>query len=197
MRKAAAIFGLLFLWLIVPTKCSAQSTFQVFGGYSYLFPAVSQPQTILCPGPTCTTQFVSNRASMSGWELSGIYKPARWFGLAADFSGHYGNVQGTSEVHIQTYMAGPQISLPGVVSPFAHVLIGGAHESTTTGATNSGNVFTASSTSSLAGAAGVGIDIKIFPHIAIRPIQIDYLITHFNSSTQSDPRVSAGVVVAF
>ena len=197
MRKVAAIFGLLFLWLIIPTKCSAQSNFEVFGGYSYLFPSVSQPEIVPCPFPSCPVQFVSNRASMSGLEFSGIYKPSRWLGLAADYSAHYGNVQGISEVHIQTYMAGPQISLPGAVSPFAHVLIGGAHQSTTSGTTDSGGVFTTASASSVAGAAGVGIDIKIFPHIAIRAIQFDYLLTHFNSSTQNEPRVSAGVVVAF
>ncbi|MGC1687229.1 MAG: hypothetical protein WA734_16505 [Candidatus Acidiferrales bacterium] len=197
MRKLIAILGLVFVWLIIPAKCSAQSNFEVFGGYSFLYPQVSQPEIGPCPFASCPVQFASNRATMSGLEFSGIYKPSHWFGLTADFSADYGNVQGISEVHIQTYMAGPQISLPGPVSPFAHILIGGAHQSTTSGETSSGGVFTTASASSVAGAAGVGIDIKIFPHIAIRAIQFDYLLTHFNSSTQNEPRVAAGVVIAF
>jgi hypothetical protein len=51
------------------------------------------------------------------------------------------------------------------------------------------------SVNAFATAFGVGIDIKVAPFIALRPIQIDYLITRFNSSTQNQPRVSAGLVL--
>jgi opacity protein-like surface antigen len=196
MRKAIAIFGLFFACLFISTNCSAQGQVQVFGGYSYLFPAVSEPQTILCPGPPCPTEFVSNRASLNGWEASAAYKPTHWLGLVGDFSGHYGTVQGTT-VHVHTFMAGPQISLPGAVSPFAHVLIGGANQSTGGGSAGSGNAFVAASTTSMAWAAGAGIDIKFLPHIALRAIQLDYMLTHFNSSIQNEPRASAGIVITF
>ncbi len=196
MRKVIAIFGLLFAGLLIPANCSAQGQFQVFGGYSYLFPAVSEPQTILCPGPPCPIGFVSNRASLSGWEASAAYKPTQWLGLVGDFSGHYGTVQGTT-VHLHTFMAGPQISLPGAVSPFAHVLIGGATQTTGAGSVSSGNAIIAASETSAAWAVGAGIDIKVLPHVALRAIQLDYLLTHFNSSIQNEPRASAGIVIAF
>ncbi|MFZ0881364.1 MAG: hypothetical protein WA002_17850 [Candidatus Acidiferrales bacterium] len=43
----------------------------------------------------------------------------------------------------------------------------------------------------------MGIDIKILPHVAVRAIQLDYLLTHFNSSTQRQPHASAGIVLTF
>jgi hypothetical protein len=44
---------------------------------------------------------------------------------------------------------------------------------------------------------GVGIDLKVAPFISVRPIQFDYLVTRFNSGTQNQPRISAGVVLHF
>jgi len=35
------------------------------------------------------------------------------------------------------------------------------------------------------------------PLLSLRPIEIDYLLTHFNSTTQNQPRFSAGVVLRF
>jgi len=37
----------------------------------------------------------------------------------------------------------------------------------------------------------------VAPFVSVRPIQIDYLLTRFSSATQSQPRVSAGVVFHF
>jgi hypothetical protein len=88
--------------------------------------------------------------------------------------------------HLKTYLFGPQVRFPGPISPFAHFLVGAAHESI------GGATQDAFST-----AVGVGMDIKVLPFISIRPIQFDYLLTHFNSTTQNQPRVSAGLVVHF
>jgi hypothetical protein len=96
---------------------------------------------------------------------------------------------------LKTYLFGPQLRFPGPVSPFAHFLFGGAHESINPGTTP---VFTSGPTqSAFATALGVGIDIKVLPFLSVRPIQIDYLLTHFNSTTQNQPRASAGLVLRF
>jgi hypothetical protein len=44
---------------------------------------------------------------------------------------------------------------------------------------------------------GGGLDLKVLPFISLRPIQIDYLLTHFNSKTQNQLRISAGIVLRF
>jgi hypothetical protein len=81
-----------------------------------------------------------------------------------------------------------------------HALVGGAHEAIGSGITpvtgfsasvlpTSGNAF--------ATAIGGGIDLRVAPFLSVRPIQLDYLPTHFNSTTQNQPRVSAGLVIRF
>jgi hypothetical protein len=44
---------------------------------------------------------------------------------------------------------------------------------------------------------GGGIDIKALPFVAIRVVQVDYVLTRFDGQTQNQPRVSAGVVFHF
>ena len=188
LAVAVICFGSLFA-----SVASAQDTFQVFGGYSYLRQTVAVESTILCPGPPCPVTTANYHPNLNGWELSGTYNAYKWFGLTADFSGHYGTVQGSSD-HVQTYLFGPQVHLPGPVSPFAHVLIGGAHETIGANETTpvipvSGNAFDV--------AVGAGIDIQVASFVSLRPIQLDYLVTRFGSSTQNQPRASAGVVFHF
>jgi hypothetical protein len=58
-------------------------------------------------------------------------------------------------------------------------------------------MFYPNSNSGFATAIGAGIDLKLMPHIWIRPIQFDYLVTRFSSNTQKQARVSVGVVLYF
>jgi hypothetical protein len=87
-----------------------------------------------------------------------------------------------------------QIGLFGPLSPFAHVLIGRAHE-TLGGNSNLG--ISPGSASAFAAAVGAGIDIKVAPFASLRAIQLDYLVTRFGSATQNQPRASAGVALHF
>jgi hypothetical protein len=48
--------------------------------------------------------------------------------------------------------------------------------------------------------AGGGVDVKVSPHFAIRPIQAKYFLTQFSNNTttrQNNFRYSAGVVFQF
>jgi Outer membrane protein beta-barrel domain len=164
LRKLSLLAGLI---LLVSVSARAQDTFEVFGGYSYMH--------------------VNNSPSFSsnGWEISGQYKFADWLGGVADVDGHYGTLGGfNSSTH--TFLFGPQISWPARVSPFAHVLIGGAH-------TNVGGV----GDSSFSMALGAGIDSRIYPGFDWRIIQIDYLPTYFFGQTQHNARLSTGLVFRF
>jgi hypothetical protein len=181
-----ALMALSFSFLFA-SVAHAQDTVEVFGGYSYLRPSATFIETIPCPIGTTSCGVISGHPNLNGWELSGAYYPYTWLGATADFSGHYGTLQGSS-IHFQTYLFGPQIRLPGPVSPFAHVLIGAAHEAL-------GN-FSPQPTA-FAAAVGVGIDIEVMHFVSFRPIQLDYLVTRFGSATQNQPRASAGVVFRF
>jgi hypothetical protein len=193
MRRLLLAVAVICFSSLFTSVASAQDTFQVFGGYSYLRPTVAVETTILCPGPPCPVTTTNYHPNLNGWELSGTYNAHKWFGLTADFSGHYGTVQGSSD-HVQTYLFGPQVHLPGPVSPFAHVLVGGAHE--TIGANGTIPVIPGSA-NAFAAAVGAGIDIKVVSFVSFRPIQLDYLVTRFGSATQNQPRASAGVVFHF
>jgi hypothetical protein len=182
MRILVSIAAFLFAAVLFAAPARAQKI-ELFGGYSYVRAPVTFASNILCPTTGCPNS--SRHLNLNGWEASGAVKVFGPLALAADFSDTSGSTQGV-DTHLKTYLFGPQVRFPGPVSPFAHFLVGGAHESIG-GPTQ--NAF--------ATALGVGIDLKVLPFISIRPIQFDYLLTHFNSATQNQPRVSAGLVVHF
>jgi hypothetical protein len=163
VRKLSFLFGLVFFMSLSAHAQGLGDKVEVFGGYSYL-------RTENSPS------FSSN-----GWEISGQYKVADWLGAVADFDGHYYN--GTSQ---DTFLFGPQVSWPGRVSPFAHVLLGAARDS-------AGGF----SSSAFALGIGGGIDTQIAHGIYWRIIQGDYLPTHFGDFWQNNARVSTGIVFRF
>ena len=190
MRKLALLLAAASLFGFFPRQAQAQ--FQIFGGYSYARPSVTGSQFVVCPVgvlPCPPTSFTAH-PNLNGWELSGAFNH-HWIGVVADFGGNYGSIQGAS-THLETYLFGPQVRLPGPVSPFAHVLLGGAHESI-----GSNLTVVPSSSNAFAAAVGAGIDIKVAPFLSLRAIQLDYLVTRFGSSTQNQPRASAGLVLHF
>jgi hypothetical protein len=184
--------------LSLTTICEAQDKVEIYGGYSYFRATIEEQQF---SGTTITN--VSEKANLNGWEFSGQYKLLPFLGAVADFNGTYGTLRAAS-THEQTYLFGPQISLPAPVSPFAHALFGVARESQDTipvacpGALPSCSGFTSlGSGTSFASGIGGGIDIKAIRFVSIRLIQVDYLRTQLHGATQNQPRVSAGVVIHF
>src|SRR5246500_6027148 len=101
------LLGVLFVAL-QPAQAQDQDKVEVFGGYSYMR---------VRPSPD---------VNLNGWEASGQYKFTDWLGGVADFDGHYGSLRGIS-TSTYTYLFGPQVSWPARVSPFGHLLLGGAH----------------------------------------------------------------------
>ncbi len=185
--------------LAAPPRAWAQ--FELFGGYSYLHASVPVGQFgplgsgTPCP-PNCgNPPSITQHADLAnGWEFSGEYKLLPFFGGVADFSGNYGTLDGAA-TNVHTYLIGPQVSLPGRFSPFAHVLAGFAHVSQN--AIASGAFFSLGSDTSFATAFGGGLDFKALPFISLRLIQIDYLRTQWHGMTQGQPRISAGIVLHF
>ena len=194
MRIFAPICTLVFATLLFAVPSRGQSI-ELFGGYSFVRAPVTFTQSagacIITGCPATTTQQTLN---LNGWEAGGAYKVFGPLALAADFSGTSSSFNGAN-THLQTYLAGPQLRFPGPISPFAHFLVGAAHESIGTGA--GGLITTGPTQNAFATAIGGGLDLKVLPFISLRPIRFDYLLTHFNSQTQNQPRISAGIVLRF
>jgi hypothetical protein len=166
VRAIGLLLGILFVALL-PAAAQDDDKVEVFGGYTYM-------------------RFRGGTdLNLNGWEASAQYKFRDWIGGVADFDGHYGSTHGVG-TSVYSYMFGPQVSFPARVSPFAHVLLGGAHFS----AAGFGN-------SAFAMAIGGGIDTEIKEGIRWRIFQGDYLMTRFGSQTQNNARLSTGVVFRF
>lgn len=185
----------------------AQSKVEVYGGYSYLRPAFSQTETFICVQSPCPLNVVvfpplvvTTHPNLNGWNFSGAYMVVPWFSTKADFSGNYGTALGSSSARIHTFLFGPEARWPGHISPFVQVLFGGAHTSGSGGtiANNAQyNTVLSKTDSAFALALGGGIDAKVRSSVWVRLIQLDDLVAHFQSGTQNQPRVSAGVVIRF
>lgn len=174
LSRMSLLAGLVLLASLAPLTTHAQDKVEFFGGYSYMR---------LDASPSADPSISS--FNMNGWEISGQYKFRDWLGAVGDFDGHYASPAG-EHTSVETFLFGPQVSWPTRVSPFAHLLAGGAHIST---GPFSGN--------SLSAALGAGIDYRVREHIYWRVIQGDYLLTRFFGNTQNNARLSTGIVFKF
>jgi opacity protein-like surface antigen len=182
-RTLALLLSLMICSVLAMAQDAPKA--EVFGGYQY----------------THASSGVSgvNGFNLNGWNLAvnGFFN--HYFGITADLSGTYGtpSVQGVGvNTHLYTYMFGPVVRAgnDSKLSPFAHVLLGGAHIS---GSVSSGGVSVSSSDSGFAWAAGGGVDYKAMQRFAIRLGQFDFLQTHISGDSQNNFRYSGGVVVRF
>jgi hypothetical protein len=196
MRIFATIAVAVLSLLLFASPSRAQSV-ELFGGYSFVRPSVTYTQTPqgTCVITGCVTTTTRQNLNFNGFEVGGAFKVLGPLALAADYGDTSGSFQGAN-THLRTFLVGPQLRLPGPISPFAHFLVGAAHESTTS---FTAGPFTAASPTQtgFATTLGGGLDVKVLPLLSVRPIQIDYLLTHFNSATQNQFRVSAGIVFRF
>lgn len=150
-------------------------------------------------------EYVGIKADLQGYgsNLTSFTIPA-----SANFpGGAIGNVQG----NLFTYLFGPEIKVRAhKINPFGHLLFGAAHTNVY------GNAFTTicqrivggcsfskePSADAFAMAFGGGVDIPINKRIAVRPAEIDYLLTRFSNpftqtNNQNTFRYSAGVLFSF
>jgi outer membrane protein OmpA-like peptidoglycan-associated protein len=118
-----------------------------------------------------------------------------YFGLKADLMGYTqgsgirvnenGQFLGTVNGNLFTYMFGPQIKKhTGVFQPFAEALFGAAHTNVYGNLCKieSGCLSGSGDNNGFAMAFGGGIDLKVSKHLAIRPVEVDYLYTRFSAN---------------
>lgn len=184
LRFAVIIAAVFALSVLMPAQIVPTSG-NVFVGYSYNRAEAASTQGI----------------NLNGWNASLEGKILPHIGIVVDASGYYGSQSFASPVipagapvtvNLQQYNAllGPRLSIGvGRLRPFAEALVGVSHISAPT------NGFVNSDTS-LAYALGGGADYRLKGPIGWR-FEGDYLHTKFFSTTQSDYRVSTGIVFHF
>jgi hypothetical protein len=185
--KRKVVVSLLAVLTFVGVSARAQenSKVDIFAGYSYLR---ENPAT----GGV-------NSFNLNGGSASVAYNATRWLSGVADFGGYTnGNILNShTSGTLSTYLFGPRVNFRNSTrfTPFAQALFGVAHASASiAGTSSSDNAF--------ASAFGGGLDVSVSRHLAVRPFQVDYLLTRFNEGTgnaqnQNNLRVSTGVVVRF
>ena len=117
------------------------------------------------------------------------YNLNRSWGLVADVGG-YANTR--KDDRLMTYLFGPRYNFRfSRWTPYAQALFGGAHLWNGPAYGHNENGFAA--------AFGGGVDYRLTNHIALKPIQVEYVLTRLDNPNtfgghQNDIRYSAGVV---
>jgi hypothetical protein len=113
-----------------------------------------------------------------------------------------------SQGNMFTYLFGPVVRLPiSKVTPFGEILFGGSNSngyfnlSRAIGA-GGGTLAATPTQHPFTMAVGGGLDINLSRHFAVRPIEIDYLLTRYsnpitNVNNQNNFRYLAGVIYKF
>jgi Outer membrane protein beta-barrel domain len=163
-----------------------------------------------------------NQAVLTSFNVFGggggfVYNFTPMFGAKADFMGYTqgsgqkltqnGQVLGNVSGNLFTYLFGPQIKKhSGKFQPFGELLFGAAHTNLDAnickleGGCGSGT----GNNNGFAMEFGGGLDIPITKMIQFRPVEIDYLYTHFGSNhiagasaSQNNFKYVVGVNLAF
>jgi hypothetical protein len=134
-----------------------------------------------------------------GGNVTGTWNWKPWLGVAGDVAGYnFGGQPPGVKGRLFTFTAGPRLCSRSERTRwvfFAHALAGYAHLS--------GSVDDQSaSANGFALIAGGGADWRVFPGLAVRVFEADYLMTRVTRLTntpgiQNDVRLSAGLVVYF
>lgn len=193
--KKVMLAALLFLGSSIILMAQDKPKAEVFGGYSYLH--------------TSDNGFSFNSNGGSG---SVAFNANDWFGVVGDFGFYHASpdissievvlpgISGSASVNTFSFLFGPKVSMRGneKFTPFAQALFGGAHQKTTVDVTGFGSSST--SETAFATALGGGFDVKVAKSVAIRLVQVEYVLTKFNDgdkNRQNSVRISTGLVFRF
>jgi nitrite reductase/ring-hydroxylating ferredoxin subunit len=137
--------------------------------------------------------------NLNGFDASLFYNIKK-ISIGGEVSGGFGSTTdtiGTTRIDTSLkrymYLFGPRFKVyeNDKARVFVHSLFGGVHDTTkiTVGTTS-----TSFSANAFAMAFGGGLDVKLNNRFAIRPIQFDYVLTHFGNQFQNNYEFSTGVV---
>jgi hypothetical protein len=129
----------------------------------------------------------SGGLNQNGVSGSLSYNPIPYLGIVGDFGGYHASPGGVG-VNTYTFLFGPRIILhnPTKITPFGQFLAGGAHQT----------VSGFGSSTDFAYSVGGGVDVRVLPHLSVRP-QLDYIGIRNSGNTTNCTRVSLSAVVHF
>lgn len=186
MRKVASCAGLV---LIFAVSALAQKVPEAELAFGYSYVRASSGGT--------STNLHGASGSIAGNLTS-------WLGIVGDI-GAYKATDLPSGVsgNALTYLFGPRISYRNHdrLTPFGQILLGGTRVRVSGGsiggAGSLGGISGSGSRNAFSVAVGGGLDVKLTESVAVRLVQAEYLMTRFNSQTQNNARISAGLVLRF
>lgn len=192
MKKSLILLGTLVVGGAIASAQETAETPKVEVGLNYSYTRVN-------PGGT-----------FSGYNANGgfadvAYNFNRYFGVVADLGGSYtGTQHGVAYNNTSfEYLFGPRFNWRhGKFDPYIQALFGGERYSNglNPGATDP---RIGTSQNNFAAAFGGGLNYQVSNHWAVRPFQVEYLLTQFSPGstnlnyTQNNFRYSAGVVFRF
>jgi hypothetical protein len=190
MRYALAVVLSLFAVTVAPTRAQQDqdqgqaSRLELYGGYDYIRFNINASASVLQP-PSETFN-----ANGGGGQL--VYNVNNWLGVLGDVSGYWAT-NATKAGAAMPYLFGPRANLRrGKITPFVQLLAGGV-------LTSSG-IESLGWQSHFALAAGGGVDLRVSPHISIRPVEAEYFLTRIPdglNNRQNNFRFGAGIVFRF
>jgi hypothetical protein len=201
-------FSVTSLVLVASLAAMAQDypKAEVFGGYSFFRADGS------------SSIRVGGGDNLNGWNASVCGNLNGWFGLAADFSGHYDSSSSTTELsppgvpglpplptfstkvnsdtNIFTFLVGPRFSYRKNerMTPFAHVLLGASrrHADSEISSSSFGRVSFSANDTAFAAAVGGGLDVPLSKDLALRVVQAECVLTRSFGNNGNNARVSTG-----
>ncbi len=168
------------------------STPLVETGFNYTFTRIN-------PGGSLTSYTANGGSGYVEYNLNHVV------GLVADLGANtIGTVNGYALNNTTfTYLFGPRFNWRlSRFTPYVQTLVGGARFSNAYDPGSASPVLGVSE-NSFAAAIGGGVDVRLTDHIALKPIQVEYLMTQLPSEfvnvnqVQNNLRYSAGVVFRF
>ncbi len=205
MKVKVVVSSLVFLFVFGAAAAHAQDLpkFDVFAGYSYMRGNPSRDSGL-------------HGFNLNGAQFSVSYNVNHWLSGVAEIDGYHvsrsdvftctiGNCPANGANfggNLWSYLAGPRFSYRhlGRITPFAQVLFGASHATP--------NVFLTGNQTSFTTAIGEGFDFRLNRHFSIRPIEVDYVLTHFKENVnslnlnpsaqpQNNVRATTGIVFHF
>lgn len=205
MKRLLSVTSLV-LFACLSASAQEYPKAEVFGGYSYFR--------------------ANGGANLHGWNASVSGNLNSWFGLVADFSGHYDSTSSrsqfsfpgfpgfpgipgspplsiavSSDTRVHTFLAGPRFSYRKKerITPFAHALFGASrrHAETEVILDGASRTFFSGNNTSFAAAVGGGVDVELSKNIALRVVQAEYVLTRSFGFNGNNARVSTGIVFRF
>ncbi len=189
MRKYALLAGSFLMFGVAASAQEAAETPKVEFGLNYSY---------LRNNPGGSLQSYNSNGGFGTVQ----YNLSKSFGLVADLGANYvGNANG---VHFGNtsfeYLFGPRYTWRhSRFSPYVQSLFGGERYSNGFDPQSSAPLL-GTSQNNFAAAFGAGLDVTVSNHFAVKPIQVDYLMTQFSPgggsaiTATNNLRYSAGIV---